>query len=63
MFYIELNAQVKATGPHQNMYIVVRSLVDFAGDRIDYEIKVNDIIKLGRVKYAVIEIGRTQQSA
>jgi len=42
------------------MYIVVRSLVDFAGERIDYEIKCNDIIKLGRVKYAVIEIGRTQ---
>ena len=31
------------------MYIVVRSLLDFAGERIDYEIKVNDIISLLRI--------------
>jgi len=39
------------------MYVVVRGLKE-EGKRIDYEIKEKDILKLGRVKYAVKCIGR-----
>ena len=39
------------------MYVVVRGLKE-NGSRCDYEIKEKDILKLGRVKYAVKAIGR-----
>jgi hypothetical protein len=39
------------------MYVVVRGLKD-GNDRVHYEIKEKDILKLGRVKYAVKAIGR-----
>ena len=39
------------------MYVVVRGLKD-ENTRVQYEIKEKDILKLGRVKYAVKAIGR-----
>ena len=39
------------------MYVVVRGLKE-EDKRVDYEIKEKDILKLGRVKYAVKKIGR-----
>ena len=39
------------------MYVVVRGLKD-NNERVHYEIKEKDILKLGRVKYAVKAIGR-----
>jgi hypothetical protein len=41
----------------------VRSLKDPEnGNRVEYEIKEKDIIKLGRVKYSVKEIGRSEEA-
>lgn len=43
--------------------MVVRSLKDPEnGNRVHYEIKEKDIIKLGRVKYSVKEIGRSEEA-
>jgi hypothetical protein len=41
---------------YQNMYLVVRSL-KHNNEKIDYEIQDRDILKVGRVKFAVKEIG------
>lgn len=61
-FYLELEAQDTVQNEpqpanHQNMYVVVRGLKE-EKKRVDYEVKEKDILKLGRVKYAVKEIGR-----
>lgn len=40
---------------YQNMYLVVRSL-KHNNEKIDYEIQDRDILKVGRVKFAVKEI-------
>jgi len=41
---------------NENMYLVVRSL-KHNNEKIDYEIQERDILKIGRVKFAVKEIG------
>jgi hypothetical protein len=41
------------------MYLVVRSL-KHNNEKIDYEIQDRDILKVGRVKFAVKEIGGQQ---
>jgi len=38
------------------MYLVVRSLKN-QNEKVDYEIQERDILKIGRVKFAVKEIG------
>lgn len=40
----------------ESMYLVVRSL-KINNEKIDYEIQERDILKIGRVKFAVKEIG------
>lgn len=42
------------------MYLVVRSL-KVNNEKIDYEIQEKDILKIGRVKFAVKEIGKANQ--
>jgi|Transcript_27076 hypothetical protein len=42
------------------MYLVVRSL-KINNEKIDYEIQEKDILKIGRVKFAVKEIGYAAQ--
>lgn len=42
------------------MYLVVRSL-KINNEKIDYEIQQQDILKIGRVKFAVKEIGYANQ--
>jgi hypothetical protein len=46
-------------GNYQNMYLVVRSL-KHNNEKIDYEIQDRDILKIGRVKFAVKEIGNSE---
>mmetsp|Transcript_26638 Transcript_26638/g.35644 ORF Transcript_26638/g.35644 Transcript_26638/m.35644 type:complete len:80 (+) Transcript_26638:994-1233(+) len=41
------------------MYLVVRSL-KHNNEKMDYEIKERDILKIGRVKFAVKEIGYSE---
>ncbi len=41
---------------NENMYLVVRSL-KHNNEKIDYEIQETDILKIGRVKFAVKKIG------
>lgn len=41
---------------NENMYLVVRSL-KHNNEKIDYEIQEKDILKIGRVKFAVKKIG------
>lgn len=43
------------------MYLVVRSLKR-DNDKIDYEIQEKDILKIGRVKFAVKEINYSDDS-
>lgn len=43
------------------MYLVVRSL-KHQNEKVDYEINERDILKIGRVKFAVKEIGYTEAS-
>ena len=48
---------IKTNGKSQeSMYLVVRSL-KINNEKIDYEIQERDILKIGRVKFAVKEIG------
>ena len=57
-FYLEPNMQPS----QQGLYLVVRSLKDPENsNRVSYHIKEKDIIKLGRVKYSVKEIGRSEE--
>ena len=52
---------IKANGKTQeSMYLVVRSL-KINNEKIDYEIQERDILKIGRVKFAVKEIGYSNQ--
>jgi len=44
------------TNLNENMYLVVRSLKR-NNEKIDYEIQEKDILKIGRVKFAVKKIG------
>lgn len=46
---------------NEHMYLVVRSLKR-GGQKIEYEIKKGDIIKLGRLKFAVKEIAIVDNS-
>jgi len=41
---------------NENMYLVVRSLKN-NNEKTDYEIQEKDILKIGRVKFAVKKIG------
>ena len=41
---------------YQEMFLVVRSL-KHGNDKVDYQIQNKDILKIGRVKFAVKEIG------
>lgn len=52
---IERNEQNGKT--QESMYLVVRSL-KVNNEKIDYEIQEKDILKIGRVKFAVKEIGK-----
>jgi len=52
---IERNEQNGKT--QESMYLVVRSL-KVNNEKIDYEIQERDILKIGRVKFAVKEIGQ-----
>jgi len=45
----------------EQMYLVVRSL-KHNNEKIDYEIQEKDILKIGRVKFAVKEIGYSSDS-
>jgi hypothetical protein len=55
---IERNEQNGKT--QESMYLVVRSL-KVNNEKIDYEIQEKDILKIGRVKFAVKEIGKSNQ--
>lgn len=55
---IERNEQNGKT--QESMYLVVRSL-KVNNEKIDYEIQEKDILKIGRVKFAVKEIGKANQ--
>jgi len=46
---------------NENMYLVVRSL-KHNNEKIDYEVQERDILKIGRVKFAVKEIGYASDS-
>ena len=43
------------------MYLVVRSLKHL-NTKVDYEIQQGDILKIGRVKFAVKEIGYSDET-
>lgn len=45
-------ANVNNLNNNDQMYLVIRSLKN-GSEKIDYEIKVGDILKIGRVKFAV----------
>ena len=44
-----------------NMYLVMRSL-KYKTDRFGYEIQEKDILRIGRMKFAVKEIGYSEES-
>ena len=46
---------------NEHMYLVVRSL-KYGNDKIDYVIQRGDIIKLGRIKFAVKEINIVEET-
>jgi hypothetical protein len=48
-------SRVESKEINENMYLVVRSL-KHNNQKIDYEIQQGDILKVGRVKFAVKEI-------
>lgn len=56
-----MEAGGKLAQNHEQMYLVVRSL-KHNNEKIDYEIQEKDILKIGRVKFAVKEIGYSSES-
>ena len=47
-----MKADVNNLNNNDQMYLVIRSL-KCGNDKIDYQIKKGDILKIGRVKFAV----------
>lgn len=54
-------APIGLSNLNENMYLVVRSL-KHNNEKIDYEIQEKDILKIGRVKFAVKKIGYASDS-
>lgn len=60
-FYLEAMNTQEPLNAAQEMFLVVRSL-KHGQDKVDYHIQSKDILKIGRVKFAVKEIGYEAKS-